>query len=1250
MAKCLELLSGREDLLALYKDIDSNDKEAMLDIAQNSFKELHDELEELKSKTIPGHKKSKFIAPKIDDEIIAAPKPKKGEGKAKEALQQIVDIADENGVAIELDVVPENTSTSKDRLVSLYEGFGFVMDKDSDTRMVRKPKQKESFKPLTKEEIREAEEVKKSKKTLFNRAYSGQTDEEIKKAIARHGLTREVESEAIATDIANQIIAEVGLENAFEAVNNRQIGGAPAALIAGRMVDFVKSKMEGDISQQEADELMIAQANVLNVFDSLAKESGRLIKALQWVYEKSDFTFDYEYQVELFKRVNGGEISLEQEAQIKKITDELSDLKKKLEEVEEKHKKELEQQIIDGIKDHIQKSAKKKAPQKLTGKKRVAKGLEDLLKATGSISMAVGEVRPEITKALTDIGIGLIEEGVATTENVIKKLADYLKKNNVKNVKLNDYKESIQTSIDEYASKETTGGKMKIPHAMIRELVEAGYDTMDSLVAAVKDVVLAEYPEVTDREIMDAISGYGRTINQSKDQLDKEIYRMKRVMRLTSALEDVRKKIRPKKSGLQRDKLTSEERALSRELRELMKDLPIDQETLDNQLKTSLDRSKSILQNQIEDLQNEIDAKERTEKKARTAVTDAELEQLKEERDAIKKIHDSIFRTDQVIQEEKLGAAIKAAERTNAELERKIRDKDLERKKTKGAVETVALKSLRDQKKKLQDTIKQLRDENGITEQERINQARDRAKKRIADINRKIKEKDFAPAPKKKIISDAELDKIRAEILTRKHELDKHRYLAELANQNKVEKTGRLLRGLWDISRILKATGEASWIGIQNGIYTVVYGLRKPSVLKEAGKNLWDAFASKSKGKQLTKIIQSSPQYPLMKDSKLSITEENAKLSAQEEQFIGTLFDEAWNLVGFPLRVLDFAPIKGKTIYESWKDANFPAALERANIAYSNTLKVARFQDAVAMLEKQGISYADDPKAYKNAADVVNTFSGRSSLGRLDPMADSLTFMFFSPRLWASTLKQASPAAMYWVGYSLKDQSGGKFKPSVAQKMAIIDFMTSFSLTMSAVLMAAAYYNNDDDDETGVNFDPTSTDFMQIKIGNTRVDPWAGKRPLIVLQARLLTQASAYAFGKKIEAEEYWQTRPPGELLLNYARNKLAPSASLVANYMLSSQKEEDGEMILVDSWGNPLTGKDASFYQNVIPIYAETLIELYKEQPVVMATFLTSAAFFGIGTNTYNREEKKKKKGKNTSEVDIPQLDIPDLDIPDLD
>jgi hypothetical protein len=62
-----------------------------------------------------------------------------------------------------------------------------------------------------------------------------------------------------------------------------------------------------------------------------------------------------------------------------------------------------------------------------SGKNKMAQGLQDLAESIGAIKMAEGEEKKDPIKALKTIAEGMIEQGLATAENVWQKISDFLK-------------------------------------------------------------------------------------------------------------------------------------------------------------------------------------------------------------------------------------------------------------------------------------------------------------------------------------------------------------------------------------------------------------------------------------------------------------------------------------------------------------------------------------------------------------------------------------------------------------------------------------------------------------------------------------------------------------------------------------------------------------------------------------------------------------------------------------------------------
>jgi hypothetical protein len=344
------------------------------------------------------------------------------------------------------------------------------------------------------------------------------------------------------------------------------------------------------------------------------------------------------------------------------------------------------------------------------------------------------------------------------------------------------------------------------------------------------------------------------------------------------------------------------------------------------------------------------------------------------------------------------------------------------------------------------------------------------------------------------------------------------------------------------------------------------------------------------------------------------LSEFDAKLNAKEEQFLGGWVNFIWDYAGWPLK---FA---SKQAYEKWKQLNVFKALERATVGYMNTIRILRYLDGMKKLEMEGKNFNDNVDEYKNVADVINTLTGRASLGPLEGASKALSTVFFSPRNWASVLKTMTPLAFYHFG---KMGQKGTYKPSVAQKMAMADFMTYMAITGSFVALAASKFNDDDDEETEVSLDPYSSDFMKIRLGNTRIDPWAGKQQMIVFQARMIMDAITKG-GKTKKLGEGMFTPTRFELATQLVQNKLAPSAALAVKWA-QTKADKEGK--------KKLYGKEFILSEelagSLYPMYIGTVNELWEDQPETVAGFLTAYAFLGGGVSTYGNEKEKEKEKK---------------------
>lgn len=984
-----------------------------------------------------------------------------------------------------------------------------------------------------------------TKKTVVTiRAYEGVFREGVKKELEKLGLTREIENQAEAEAKGKEFVEKVGEETALQAVRNNDIEGGMAAVVWNDLVERVEKKLATEKDPQKIMELEAMEAQLLNEWGKQSLSSGRFNAMHNRIYQTSDLGYNLQNKIQNFKDQNKGEIPAEVEAKFRAIDAELKDVRTKLIEAEEKSKKATEkseelQAIID-IKESVERDKKQQitsAKIKQATDRLVAKVREGKLQRPNAFSAAtpgsiVWDGALEVV-AKTVKATGKVAEAVAKGMEHIAASEWY------KNLTADKQSKAEKAYRDYFIDKEeVTEGKIKIPHSVIRDLVESGIDNINDLVNELRSMLPEELADKTDREIRDAVTNYGKRINMNKEQIEVDIRKMKRIGKLISAIEDVQNKKRPLRSGLQRDKLDANERAMQKELRELMKELPVDEELQAEQQKTATDTAKQRLRNQIEDLQREIDKGEKIAKSARTVKDDAELKDLKEQRDKKKEEYDEKFKDDE------------------------------------------------------------------FKEKKRLEQTKKRTEQRIEYLQKRIQTADFSKKIVKPLIADTELTKLRAEKIRLQEEYDKEFYKYKIINRTRGEKIKNGIWEAWGLTRLLSATGEFSFIGVQGLIQSIAH----PTYAKEAFKTAMRSFASESKTQQWLNNIKAQEWYPELKQSKLALTEVHAEVKAREELYVSDYANMIWNVLGLPLK------LKSKTAFEKWKTASPFSAFERAAVGYLDTLRVMRFLDGKKMLEENGISFAKNPEAYKEMADVINTMTGRASLGAAEQIAPALTKIFFSPRNWASLFKTATPYAFYHFGKMRSSAEG--FKPSVAQKMAISDFSKYLGLTTSMIALATAYFNNDDDEETSVEFDPTSSDFGKIKIGDTRVDPWGGRIQQVVLLSRFISESIKDGQGETIPLGVPFKTPTRKDLLIEMATNKLAPSASMIEKYLSSRIDEQDER---VTKYGQPYEFSE-ELKEKLHPIYWGTVNDLLKDDVTALDGLLLFYAFFGGGVNVYEK------------------------------
>jgi len=479
---------------------------------------------------------------------------------------------------------------------------------------------------------------------------------------------------------------------------------------------------------------------------------------------------------------------------------------------------------------------------------------------------------------------------------------------------------------------------------------------------------------------------------------------------------------------------------------------------------------------------------------------------------------------------------------------------------------------------------------------------------------------------------DTQLEALATEKFRLQEEWD-----AEFSKQEQKNKSGWVIAGdvaygFTQLPKSLMAGGlDLGMLLIQGSMLSV----SDLATTKEAAKNLGKSLFSEKEYQKHIGQIRNSELYRIIRKSGLDLTIPFGKTLLAEETGADTITESIFNFLILPLK---YIPEYGPKAYEFAKRFNFIRALNRAQTAYMNTLRVGVFLIDVQNMQLKGLTFYNNPQAYKDAAASINTLSGRGGLFGAENskiVMRGLNIVFFSPKNWSSILRLFTPVGLA-LEIGTKGAGRDPYKMSVAQARIVKTF-AKFVVGTSLGIFGIAALSNDEGDEdeekrkeTGnVSVDlknPQSSAFGKIRVGNQIFDPWGGKMQIITLQARLLIHYfGKYAYKdpytgieKKLE-DSYFKT--PGGLVGEYVKGKYSPINRLRYQLMNSIPvKGRPGWFRLVEG------GKEfyifEPFQESYENLTIKALQETYGNQPLSVAEIATLMIIAGGGVTTLNDPE----------------------------
>jgi len=286
---------------------------------------------------------------------------------------------------------------------------------------------------------------------------------------------------------------------------------------------------------------------------------------------------------------------------------------------------------------------------------------------------------------------------------------------------------------------------------------------LTSVIREVTADVQAYFPDITEREIRDLFSGYGKILMPSQDELSKQVRQLSALGKLASAIEDAKAQIAPLKSGPQRDKATQAIRLQQKKLARELRMSGVEYAAGEGQLRSPLDAIKARLNNQINDLALEINQRQKIKKRP-SVDYDKETESLVALRDDLKRISDEVNAPAGPTLEETVAEEMKKLDKRIGELQKLIAEGKFKPKEDT-LLHTAELDAKREVRDGLNKTLQKMRKEaaDKLRTQDDIDkEAIASAQESIAELERKIAAKDVSRPQRRTPTETAEYQALTA--------------------------------------------------------------------------------------------------------------------------------------------------------------------------------------------------------------------------------------------------------------------------------------------------------------------------------------------------------------------------------------------------------------------------------------------------------------------------------------------------------
>src|SRR3990167_2810656 len=270
-------------------------------------------------------------------------------------------------------------------------------------------------------------------------------------------------------------------------------------------------------------------------------------------------------------------------------------------------------------------------------------------------------------------------------------------------------------------------------------------------------------------------------------------------------------------------------------------------------------------------------------------------------------------------------------------------------------------------------------------------------------------------------------------------------------------------------------------------------------------------------------------------------------------------------------------------------------ASERAYVGFLNKVRADLFTNLMDSFKAAGLDPTDTASGWQHSvgqslALFLNVFTGRGQLPTetLRRSAPILNAALFAPKLMSSRIQLLGLDPTFYP----------RLHPAV-RKEALKSAISAAGMILTIAGVAAMA-------GADVETDVRSSDFLKIRIGDTRLDPWGGTQQYVVAIARLLAgQTKSSGSGRIQTLGEEYRGDTRWDVVTKFFSNKASPMLSFVMNMLEGT-----------DPVGRPVTLSSEAL-DKFVPLIVQDMTDAIKEYGPVGALAGIPAAF-GVGASTY--------------------------------